>query len=77
MTIYGPDYVNDYHGREIFERPPHIFAIADAAYKSVKRNAVDTCIVISGKWFCMCLKKILLYVFNLIGSSVHQYVIYI
>ncbi|KFM66883.1 Myosin-IA, partial [Stegodyphus mimosarum] len=49
MNIYGQDYVNNYQGREIFERPPHIFAIADAAYKSMKRNAVDTCVVISGE----------------------------
>ena len=49
MNIYGPEVISDYQGREIYERPPHIFALADAAYKTMKRNGKDTCVVISGK----------------------------
>lgn len=49
MPIYDQAHVNQYKGREIYERPPHIFAIAEAAYKTMKRNGKDTCIVISGE----------------------------
>ncbi|KAK7071524.1 Unconventional myosin-Id, partial [Halocaridina rubra] len=49
VTFYGKEYVSQYKGREIFERPPHVFAIADAAYKAMKRRGQDTCIVISGE----------------------------
>jgi len=36
-------------GRELFENPPHIFAIADAVHKEMKQQGRDTCIVISGE----------------------------
>lgn len=36
-------------GRELFENPPHIFAIADASHKVMKQQGRDTCIVISGE----------------------------
>lgn len=49
MNIYGPEYVSQYKGRELFENPPHIFAIADAAHKILKQRYTDTCILISGE----------------------------
>ena len=47
LDTYGKEVIADYKGREIFERPPHIFALADAAYKTMKRKYKDSCIVIS------------------------------
>ncbi|XP_026698526.1 unconventional myosin-Ig-like [Athene cunicularia] len=49
LALYGPPVVEQYRGRELYERPPHLFALADAAYKAMKRRAKDTCIVISGE----------------------------
>ena len=47
--LYGQDVVQQYKNREFYERPPHIFALADASYKTMRRLNKDTCIVISGK----------------------------
>ncbi|XP_077160449.1 unconventional myosin-Ig-like [Paroedura picta] len=49
MDLYSKDMIEQYRGRELYERPPHLFAVADAAYKTMKRRAKDTCIVISGE----------------------------
>lgn len=49
MNIYGNDNVTKYKGREFFENPPHVFAIADAAYRALKQQNDNTCILISGE----------------------------
>ncbi|XP_038664810.1 unconventional myosin-Id-like [Scyliorhinus canicula] len=49
IDLYGSDMIEYYRGRELYERPPHLYAIADSAYKAMKRRAKDTCIVISGE----------------------------
>lgn len=33
----------------MFENPPHVYAIADAAHREMKQQGRDTCIVISGE----------------------------
>ena len=48
MNIYERSYIQDYKGREMYEREPHIYALADAAYRNMKRTGIDCCIIISG-----------------------------
>ncbi|XP_065896691.1 unconventional myosin-Id-like [Dysidea avara] len=48
-AIYDSDVVARFRGREIYENEPHVFALADAAYRSTKRLGKDSCIVISGE----------------------------
>ncbi|KAG8223098.1 hypothetical protein J437_LFUL002046, partial [Ladona fulva] len=47
--IYNPKYVKLYQSRRLEELPPHIFAIADAAYHSMLKDKCNQCIVISGE----------------------------
>ncbi|XP_053465671.1 unconventional myosin-Ig isoform X2 [Nycticebus coucang] len=49
LPLYGPEAITKYQGRELYERPPHLYAVANAAYKAMKRRSRDTCIVISGE----------------------------
>lgn len=51
MDIYERENIDAYRGRELYENPPHLYAVSDAAYKAMKRRAKDTCIVISGLSF--------------------------
>eukprot|EP01147_Barroeca_monosierra_P009296 gene9296-1564_t len=49
LDIYNNNFIKDYRGREMYEREPHVFALADAAYRTMKRRRQNTCIVISGE----------------------------
>lgn len=46
--IYNPKYVKLYQNKRI-GLPPHIFAVADAAYHCMLRERTNQCIVISGE----------------------------
>ncbi|XP_070213118.1 myosin-VIIa-like [Littorina saxatilis] len=49
LSIYTGDQIKAYRDRKIGELPPHIFAIADNAYHSMKRYQHDQCVIISGE----------------------------
>ena len=49
LPLYDRSVMEEYRGREIWERPPHLFALADAAHRSLKRSGQDASILISGE----------------------------
>ncbi|XP_078314826.1 unconventional myosin-IXb-like isoform X4 [Crassostrea virginica] len=49
FPIYNPKYVKMYQNKRLGELPPHIFAIADAAFYTMLRKKKNQCIVISGE----------------------------
>ncbi|XP_035827560.1 myosin-VIIa [Aplysia californica] len=49
LPIYTAEQIQLYRDRKIGELPPHIFAIADNSYSSMKRYQHDQCVIISGE----------------------------
>ncbi|XP_020901059.1 unconventional myosin-Ic [Exaiptasia diaphana] len=49
LPIYTSDVIEKYRGENLYELPPHIYAISDEAYRSMKEERRDQCILISGE----------------------------
>ena len=49
FPLYGEDMVKKYKNRSIGSEPPHIFAIADSAYRNMKGTKKSQSIVVSGE----------------------------
>ncbi|XP_061412085.1 unconventional myosin-Ib-like isoform X3 [Lethenteron reissneri] len=49
LTIYSAEKVEEYRNRNIYELSPHVFAIADEAYRSLRDADKDQCILITGE----------------------------
>ncbi|KAI6234445.1 Myosin and Myosin head domain containing protein [Aphelenchoides fujianensis] len=48
-ALYSSEAIRDYRGRSLGTRPPHIFAIADKAYREMRRAGESQSIVVSGE----------------------------
>jgi myosin-1 len=48
LSIYTPDKIRQYAGRNLYEVPPHIFAIADETYRALKDRR-DQVVIITGE----------------------------
>ncbi|KAM9265187.1 unconventional myosin-Ia [Morus bassanus] len=49
LPIYTPEKVQEYHNCNFFTVKPHIYAIADDAYRSLRDRDRDQCILITGE----------------------------
>ncbi|NXT96058.1 MYO1A protein, partial [Anhinga rufa] len=49
LPIYTPEKVQEYHNCNFFSVKPHIYAIADDAYRSLRDRDRDQCILITGE----------------------------
>ncbi|WAR02585.1 MYO1C-like protein [Mya arenaria] len=72
LDIYNPEIIHSYKNVNFYELPPHVFAIADASYRSMRGENRDQCILISGESGAgktEASKKVLLYI---AASSTHS-----
>ncbi|XP_075408916.1 unconventional myosin-Ia [Tenrec ecaudatus] len=49
LPIYGPEFINQYRDYTFFELKPHIYALANVAYQSLRDQDRDQCILITGE----------------------------
>jgi len=65
LPIYSEGVLEDYIGKNRLELPPHIFSIGEAAYRAMKNDKENQCIIISGESGAgktEAAKKIMLYI---------------
>lgn len=49
LNIYNKTKMIEYRKKKLGEAPPHIFAIADYSFESMRKTSEKCCIVISGE----------------------------
>eukprot|EP01133_Synstelium_polycarpum_P004385 gene4385-5131_t len=72
LGLYGEDHINLYKGKHEFEIPPHIYSVADKAYRALRSEHENQCIIISGESGAgktEASKYIMQYIASITGSS--------
>uniref|UniRef100_A0A8C4N2R8 Myosin Ic, paralog b n=1 Tax=Eptatretus burgeri TaxID=7764 RepID=A0A8C4N2R8_EPTBU len=49
LGIYTEQQMQRYRGVSFYEVPPHIYAVADSAFRALRAERVDQCVLISGE----------------------------
>lgn len=49
LSLYTSQNAESYRGKLLYEKPPHLFALADVAYREVLRSGRDACILVTGE----------------------------
>eukprot|EP00941_MAST-03F_sp_MAST-3F-sp1_P001713 g1713.t1 len=49
ITMYDDHHINRYRGKQLVDAPPHIFAIAESAYREMIEEEESQCCIISGE----------------------------
>ncbi|XP_071478875.1 unconventional myosin-Ia-like [Diadema antillarum] len=49
LPLYTMEKIMEYRGMNLYELPPHIYAITDDAYRDMRDKSRDQCVIISGE----------------------------
>ena len=47
--LYSPETIKLYHGKETHANPPHIYALTENAYKTMRYEEESQCVIVSGE----------------------------
>ena len=70
--LYEPATLNQYKGKFRHELPPHIYALAEEAYRGIKNESENQCVIISGESGAgktECAKLVMQYISAVSGNS--------
>ncbi|XP_071942149.1 unconventional myosin-Ib-like isoform X2 [Antedon mediterranea] len=49
LPLFSQNNISEYRGMNLYELPPHIYAITDDAYRAMRDKNRDQCVIISGE----------------------------